>query len=79
MLKHMTNVFESSGVKEDVIDKITKELRESRTNHATLYSPERIHYESILKKNPDFMRKLIRMFYYDYILFGIQIPNVQSL
>jgi hypothetical protein len=76
MLQELGNILRTSGVNRNTVEKITEEIREARTAHATFNSPQRAHYEMILKKNPMILKKLVQMFYYDYILFGFPIPNI---
>lgn len=76
MLEELAGIFRSVNVEEREIAKIVADLQHSRTNHATKDSLERGYYEKLLKNNPEMVKKLIRLFYYDYILFGFPIPDI---
>lgn len=77
MLKTLEEVFASSGVPKNTVEYVIKELTKTkRTNHATVGAPERIYFSKQLKSNKVAMEFLIRLYYYDFILFGYPIPDV---
>ncbi|CAJ0580695.1 unnamed protein product, partial [Mesorhabditis spiculigera] len=57
---------------------IATQMRDGRTGHATHRSLERQRVEAELKADPKLMTMLTRMFYYDFLLFGFPLPEIQS-
>ena len=51
-------------------------MNSSRTRHTTVTSPEREDVVNQLRKSPELVEKLIHMYYYDFVLFGYEIPSV---
>lgn len=75
MLDDMAHIFTEQGVPTTLIRDIVEELTSARTKHATVSSPERRYYESQLRSDPYLMDLLVRIFYYDYLIFGYPFPS----
>lgn len=74
MLNDLALIFAEQGVPASVMRHILEELTRSRTRHATVASPQRRYYEAQLRGDSRLMNLLVRIFYYDYVLFGFQLP-----
>ena len=77
MLNKISDIFKSQRVPPKTIEGIKMELLEARrTQHSTAKSPEREYYTKELRKNKAAMEVLIRLYYYDFVLFGFPFPEI---
>ncbi|KAE9553780.1 hypothetical protein FO519_003001 [Halicephalobus sp. NKZ332] len=76
MLEELGGLLLSSGVPGTLVDSVTSELKKTRTGHATVGVPERIYFSKKLKSDKTAMDLLIKLYYYDFVLFGFPFPDV---
>uniref|UniRef100_A0A7E4ZUF4 Sulfotransferase domain-containing protein n=1 Tax=Panagrellus redivivus TaxID=6233 RepID=A0A7E4ZUF4_PANRE len=78
MVDDIVRVLQKANVSKSVSQFIVDELSSVRkTKHATSSSPERAYYGDALRSNPYAMKLLVRLFYFDFILFGFPLPEVE--
>jgi signal recognition particle GTPase len=76
MMEELSEHLIEYEVKGSLIHKIIDDLRVARTQHSTSDSEERLQVEKELKKQPQLIRRLVQIFYYDYALFGFKFPTI---
>lgn len=73
MLYSILYILKKNGVPAENILKISEELNTKRTEHSTFGSAQQLHLETKINNNLVLKRKLVQMFYFDYVLFGFDI------
>ncbi|CAI4230295.1 unnamed protein product [Auanema sp. JU1783] len=76
MVNNLIGLFQESGVETNLLKAIDKSITDSRTPHATNKLDERTIFEQQLKSDPKLLEMLIQMYYYDYLLFGYELPSL---
>ena len=75
-LTQLLSILETNYVPEESRHMIQKELLSSaKTAHATVGQEERLRVQRELEESSDLKKKLIQMFYFDYIIFGFELPE----
>jgi hypothetical protein len=69
------NHLELSNVTSQEMEFIKNQTSRGRTPHSTFETHERKKVEKELMENKLLLRKIIRMYYYDFVLFGFEIPS----
>lgn len=75
-LDDLFKIFRQQNVPESSLDFIKKQMSEARTIHTTITTEARRFLEDRLTKSPFLMEFIIRMFYYDYVMFGFDMPEI---
>uniref|UniRef100_A0AC34RA27 Uncharacterized protein n=1 Tax=Panagrolaimus sp. JU765 TaxID=591449 RepID=A0AC34RA27_9BILA len=76
MLDEIKDVLISANVPNSTIKSIMDEFHGFHsTKHATLRTPERSYYEMKLKADKSAMEILVKLYYFDFVLFGFPIPD----
>ncbi|KAI6236447.1 hypothetical protein M3Y95_00158600 [Aphelenchoides besseyi] len=76
MLETLADLLAEQEVPAGVTHQVVAQLRESQTAHSTLQSTERWQVGQLLRENKNLMKKLIQLFYYDFVLFGFEFPQI---
>ncbi|VDL73500.1 unnamed protein product [Nippostrongylus brasiliensis] len=76
-LNELGFVLREIGVPDEILDDIRMQLTRKRTHHQTYQTKERVFYENQVRSSPYLMKLLVKMFYYDYLLFGFPLPEVR--
>lgn len=71
-------MFNKSNVPQSNIDYVVKSLTASHSPHSTSGKSQRTVYEDVLRHKPYLLKKLINIYYYDYIFFGFEIPDINK-
>ncbi|CAI2308369.1 unnamed protein product [Caenorhabditis sp. 36 PRJEB53466] len=71
----LLELFERHGVGPEAIQFINASLH-TRTPHSTKDSMERAEVEEMVLKTPYILRKIIQMYYFDFLLFGFKLPII---
>lgn len=69
-------MFRQLNVSESSIEYIKSQISQPKTIHTTFATEARKFLEDRLTKSPFLMEFVIRMFYYDYITFGFDLPEI---
>lgn len=75
LLQQLEPLLNSKNVPFPSFEFLKKELN-IRTVHSTFSSKARRFIEKIVGDSPFLMEYLVRMFYYDYVLFNFELPNI---
>lgn len=79
MLLELANLLFFKGVPENTVDDIVNQLSQKKqTSHATSKLPVREQYEQQLRADVYALRLLIKIFYYDFVLFGFDFPTIKE-
>uniref|UniRef100_A0AAF5DCP0 Sulfotransferase domain-containing protein n=1 Tax=Strongyloides stercoralis TaxID=6248 RepID=A0AAF5DCP0_STRER len=68
--------YKKIGISKYLRDKIQHDLRNNYTEHKTFDSPLRGMFENYLKGDKDLMKKLVNLYYTDYIMFNFSFPKI---
>ncbi|XGW22893.1 hypothetical protein V3C99_005263 [Haemonchus contortus] len=71
-------VLKKNNVTERAMHFIKSSIESKRTSHSTKDTVEHNETRRAILSNPHLLDLLIRMYYYDYVLFGYRIPAVQT-
>lgn len=75
-LTQLLSILERNQVPEESRRMIQKELLSSaKTAHSTVGQEDRFRVQREFEGSADLKKKLIQMFYFDYILFGFELPE----
>uniref|UniRef100_A0A0K0FDG5 Sulfotransfer_1 domain-containing protein n=1 Tax=Strongyloides venezuelensis TaxID=75913 RepID=A0A0K0FDG5_STRVS len=78
LIKQILDLFIEIGVDMDIVQKVVYDFGlERKTPHSTRGRPEREKVLNEIHSNKRLLKKLVSMFYYDYILFGYPIPDIE--
>lgn len=69
-------VIRSKGVDEAALETIRNQLTKRNERHSTVGQPERKFYDNWLYSDKTLMKILLKVFYYDYIIFGFDFPKL---
>ncbi|CAD5221541.1 unnamed protein product [Bursaphelenchus okinawaensis] len=69
-------ILEERQVPEKQIAYVMNELNQGHTHHTTSNSVLRKKYLEEIQSKPDLMKILIELYYYDYITFGLPMPQI---
>ncbi|VDO23893.1 unnamed protein product [Heligmosomoides polygyrus] len=69
--------FSTRGVPQDILTDIRSQVSRNRTFHQTYNSHARHFYERQIRTSPKLMKLLVKMFFYDYLLFGFPLPDIR--
>ncbi|CAI2351260.1 unnamed protein product [Caenorhabditis sp. 36 PRJEB53466] len=70
MVDDIMKVFSKRKVAEEDMRAVQKELSKGKTIHSTAGSSLRQHYERLIREDSAIRRAIVRMYYYDFLLFG---------
>lgn len=74
--RQFTNILTKSNVPKNSIKYIFQSFcGRERMIHSTFNNSNRNAYSKQLKNDPSLLKKLIKIFYYDYVLFGFPFPR----
>uniref|UniRef100_A0A0N5A461 Sulfotransfer_1 domain-containing protein n=1 Tax=Parastrongyloides trichosuri TaxID=131310 RepID=A0A0N5A461_PARTI len=76
LIQEIIKIFEKIGVDMDIINKIMYDLHNKKTPHATRGNPIRAQILNEIYSNKVLLKKVVSLFYYDYLLFGFKIPAI---
>lgn len=74
LTSQMSSTLSSINVSQSSINYILDQMRRDKTVHVTFDTQARKYYEHVVKSSPYLMEFIVRMFYWDYKLFGYEIP-----
>ncbi|KAK5965004.1 hypothetical protein GCK32_008257, partial [Trichostrongylus colubriformis] len=74
MANKFDSIFRRAGVPKIIRKEIHKELLVERNNHSTVGTAERRQAEEILMSNLALLTRVTQIFYYDFIVFGFELP-----
>ncbi|GMR61648.1 hypothetical protein PMAYCL1PPCAC_31843 [Pristionchus mayeri] len=75
LLEDLSPILEEQGVPQSSIQFIRDQLNAGRTVHSTVQSEARTFYENRLRSSPFLLEYIVRIFYYDYVLFNYPFPD----
>ncbi|CAJ0942491.1 unnamed protein product, partial [Mesorhabditis belari] len=78
MTDQLFDGLRDAGVEQKDIEWIASQMENGRTSHATRTSPERQKFENELRGDKELMKMVVRMFYYDFLLFGFPLPVIKE-
>ncbi|CAJ0596049.1 unnamed protein product [Cylicocyclus nassatus] len=76
-IKDMVTIFKKQNVTDTAIEHIETSLAFNRTEHSTRGTAEQQKVRKAILTSEYHLDLLIKMFYYDFVLFGFPIPEVQ--
>jgi hypothetical protein len=71
-------IFRKQGVAEEDIEFLSDQIENGRTNHTTTGRKEREEMSRRVRGDPYLMRKLVQMYFYDFLLLGYPIPDITN-
>ncbi|KAH7720553.1 Protein SEB-3 [Aphelenchoides avenae] len=71
----LAEVLRGQNVSETSIAFIREQLGGGKTHHASKHAPARAFYENLLRTNQHLMEYIVRIFYWDFVLFGYELPR----
>ncbi|KAI6219999.1 hypothetical protein M3Y99_01628400 [Aphelenchoides fujianensis] len=71
-------LFKEQGVAEEDIDFVREQIESGRTTHTTTGREERERVARQVRGSRYLMKKLIEMYYYDFVLLGYEIPELPA-
>uniref|UniRef100_A0A0K0E9J0 Sulfotransferase domain-containing protein n=1 Tax=Strongyloides stercoralis TaxID=6248 RepID=A0A0K0E9J0_STRER len=78
LIRQILDLFREIGVDMDIVHKVIYDLRyEKKTPHTTRGTPERSKVLKEIFSNKQLLKKIVSLFYYDYVLFGYKIPDIE--
>lgn len=76
LLKEMITMLEAAGVPKKLVEAVTLALMLDSSPNTTDQKSERQLFEYELAKKPHLIRKLIKIYYFDYVTFGFPFPKI---
>ncbi|VDM75411.1 unnamed protein product [Strongylus vulgaris] len=76
LMEDLSRLLRAQNVSDSSISYIADSLKSGRTIHSTVTSSSRLFLEQRLRSSPYLMELIVRLFYYDYKLFGYPFPNL---
>jgi len=73
MFEEIFTIFREKAVPEEYIKFFHNKLIATRTEHSTIANPEREKIYEKIRNNPELRRKILQIYYFDYILFDFNI------
>jgi 23S rRNA-/tRNA-specific pseudouridylate synthase len=75
MLDELFQIFRQNGVSKQYIALFRRQIHSGRTAHATIANPliKRIYAQ--IRKRTQLRKKLLQLYYFDYLLFNFTIPS----
>ncbi|KAK5970515.1 hypothetical protein GCK32_013724 [Trichostrongylus colubriformis] len=77
-MNNLLKLLKKSNVTENSIGFIKSSVELKRTPHSTKDTVERDQTKRAILSNPYLLDLLIKMYFFDYVLFGYRIPDVQA-
>jgi hypothetical protein len=69
----------SRNASEEDVRFVENQIYNGRTRHTTSSSEERKGFEEFVRNSTYVMNYLVRMYYYDFLIFGYQLPNLELI
>ncbi|WKY05874.1 hypothetical protein Q1695_006242 [Nippostrongylus brasiliensis] len=76
LAKEFRTIFRKAGVPTEMRNIIYNEMSIGRSHHSTYGLEERQTAEQTLMSNFTLLTSVLRLFYYDYVIFGFKLPDV---
>ncbi|KAH7694313.1 Protein SEB-3, partial [Aphelenchoides avenae] len=76
-MQQFTSIAISRGVNQSSLDFIADQLKSGRVVHSTVQSAARKFFEDRLRSSPFLMEFVVRMYYWDFALFGYDVPRLK--
>ncbi|CAD5228561.1 unnamed protein product [Bursaphelenchus xylophilus] len=74
-----SKLLKRSNVSDELIGQVLDGLSKHSSPHTTENKEERIRFERELASKPHLLRKLVDIYYYDFVIFGYPIPPIAEL
>ncbi|KAH7708456.1 Protein SEB-3 [Aphelenchoides avenae] len=71
----LADVLRKQNVSDSSIAFIRGQLGGGKTHHASKHAPARAFYDNLLRTNNHLMEYMVRIFYWDFVLFGYELPR----
>ncbi|CAJ0573753.1 unnamed protein product, partial [Mesorhabditis spiculigera] len=68
--------LEKANVENSTVSKIIEDMGNNFTGHQTILEPQRNYYAEKLLNSKKIRRNLLYVYFYDYVLFGYEFPDV---
>ncbi|WKY07224.1 hypothetical protein Q1695_007002 [Nippostrongylus brasiliensis] len=76
LVNDIRELLSDANVHDSDIDVITSQIANGTTGHATNHLPQREEYSKQMQ-NDEFKRLLVKVYFWDYILFNFPLPDVE--
>lgn len=70
-------IVKDQGIPQSSLDFIAAQLKSGRVVHSTVQSETRKYIEERLLSSPFLLEFVVRMYYWDFVLFGYDIPRLK--
>uniref|UniRef100_A0A0K0F261 Carbohydrate sulfotransferase n=1 Tax=Strongyloides venezuelensis TaxID=75913 RepID=A0A0K0F261_STRVS len=76
LYRDLDDYYKNVGVPSYLREKIQHDLKSNFTKHKTFDSPIRTSFENFLRNDKELTKKLVNLYYTDYIMFNFTIPKL---
>ncbi|VDL81228.1 unnamed protein product [Nippostrongylus brasiliensis] len=76
LVNDLRELLSDANVHDSDIDVITSQIANGTTGHATNHLPQREEYSKQMQ-NDEFKRLLVKVYFWDYVLFNFPLPDVE--